>query len=82
MVCWTTARCFSKDGSKTLCRPPIDRLSVLRLDGDMYESAVQALDTLYDKVSPGGFGRVAKLVEMATAVISDGQVTGSSGQIK
>jgi O-methyltransferase len=55
MVCWTTARCFSKDGSKTLCRPPIDRLSVLRLDGDMYESTVQALDTLYDKVSPGGF---------------------------
>ena len=29
-----------------------------------------------------GTGRVAKLVEMATAVISEGQVTGSSGQIK
>ena len=25
------------------------------LTGSMYESAVQALDTFYDKVSPGGF---------------------------
>jgi len=39
----------------TLPTAPIDRISVLRLDGDMYESTIQALDALYDKLSPGGF---------------------------
>jgi O-methyltransferase len=39
----------------TLPDAPIDRLAVLRLDGDMYESTIQALDALYNKVSPGGF---------------------------
>jgi len=39
----------------TLPSAPIDRLAVLRLDGDMYESTIQALDALYEKVSPGGF---------------------------
>ena len=39
----------------TLASAPIERLSVLRLDGDMYESTMQALDALYFKVSPGGF---------------------------
>jgi O-methyltransferase len=39
----------------TLPQAPIDRLCLLRLDGDMYESTKQALDTLYCKVSPGGF---------------------------
>ncbi len=39
----------------TLPAAPIDRLAVLRLDGDMYESTIEALDALYDKVSPGGF---------------------------
>jgi O-methyltransferase/8-demethyl-8-(2,3-dimethoxy-alpha-L-rhamnosyl)tetracenomycin-C 4'-O-methyltransferase len=34
---------------------PIDRLAVLRLDGDMYESTMDGLKNLYDKVSPGGF---------------------------
>ena len=34
---------------------PIDRLAVLRLDGDMYESTIEALDALYHKVSYGGF---------------------------
>jgi O-methyltransferase len=28
---------------------------VLRLDGDLYESTMDALVPLYDKVSPGGF---------------------------
>ena len=31
------------------------RLAVLRLDGDMYESTIDALCNLYDKVSLGGF---------------------------
>lgn len=39
----------------TLPLAPIERLAVLRLDGDMYESTIQALDALYPKVSPGGF---------------------------
>ena len=39
----------------TLRAAPIERLAVLRLDGDMYESTTDALTALYDKVSPGGF---------------------------
>jgi O-methyltransferase len=39
----------------TLPTAPIERLAILRLDGDMYESTINALDALYDKVSPGGF---------------------------
>jgi O-methyltransferase/8-demethyl-8-(2,3-dimethoxy-alpha-L-rhamnosyl)tetracenomycin-C 4'-O-methyltransferase len=39
----------------TLPTAPVDRLSVLRLDGDMYESTMDALVALYDKVSPGGY---------------------------
>ena len=33
----------------------IESLAVLRLDGDYYESTIQGLEALYDKVSPGGF---------------------------
>ncbi len=39
----------------TLPQAPIDRLAVLRLDGDLYESTMDALTALYHKVSPGGF---------------------------
>ena len=39
----------------TLHDAPIDQLSVLRLDGDLYESTIQALDALYPRLSPGGF---------------------------
>jgi O-methyltransferase len=39
----------------TLPEAPIERLSVLRLDGDLYESTMDALNPLYAKVSPGGF---------------------------
>jgi O-methyltransferase len=39
----------------TLPKAPIDRLAVLRLDGDMYESTIQTLEALYDKLSCGGF---------------------------
>jgi glycosyltransferase involved in cell wall biosynthesis len=38
----------------TLPSAPIQKLAVLRLDGDMYESTIQALDALYDKVTIGG----------------------------
>ena len=39
----------------TLPSAPIDALSVMRLDGDMYESTWQAIEALYPKLSPGGF---------------------------
>jgi O-methyltransferase len=39
----------------TLPSAPISAVSVLRLDGDMYESTMDALSALYAKVSPLGF---------------------------
>jgi O-methyltransferase len=39
----------------TLHDAPIDRIAVLRLDGDLYESTIQALDALYPRLSPGDF---------------------------
>jgi hypothetical protein len=39
----------------TLPTAPIKDLAVLRLDGDMYESTMDALIHLYEKLSPGGF---------------------------
>jgi len=41
--------------SESLKAAPIERLAVLRLDADMYESTLDALEVLYPKVSPGGF---------------------------
>ncbi len=37
----------------TLPSAPIEKLALARLDGDMYESTIQALESLYPKVSPG-----------------------------
>jgi len=39
----------------TLPTAKIDRLAVLRVDGDMYESTMDALQALYSKVSVGGY---------------------------
>jgi hypothetical protein len=39
----------------TLPKADIGALSVLRLDGDMYESTMDALNALYPKLSPGGY---------------------------
>lgn len=39
----------------TLKNAPIEKISLLRLDGDLYESTMDALYPLYDKVSPGGY---------------------------
>lgn len=39
----------------TLASAPIKSLAVLRLDGDLYESTMDVLNPLYDKVSRGGF---------------------------
>jgi hypothetical protein len=39
----------------TLPAAPIERIAVLRLDGDMYESTCDALTSLYPKLSVGGY---------------------------
>lgn len=39
----------------TLPTAPVDQLAVLRLDGDMYDSTMVALESLYPKLSVGGF---------------------------
>jgi O-methyltransferase len=39
----------------TLPSAPIEQLAVLRLDGDMYESTMEALTSLFPKLMPGGY---------------------------
>jgi len=39
----------------TLPKAPVKQLAILRLDGDMYSSTMDALVNLYDKLSPGGY---------------------------
>jgi O-methyltransferase len=39
----------------TLPTAPIDALAILRLDGDMYDSTMVALESLYPKLSAGGY---------------------------
>ncbi len=39
----------------TLPKAAIDQLALIRLDGDMYESTMDALDALYPKLTKGGF---------------------------
>jgi O-methyltransferase len=39
----------------TLPGAPIERLSLIRLDGDLYESTMGPLRDLYPKLSPGGY---------------------------
>lgn len=41
--------------SETLPTAPIEKISILRLDGDMYESTMDALVNLYSKLSVGGY---------------------------
>lgn len=39
----------------TLPSAPVQKLAIMRLDGDMYESTMDALVNLYHKLSSGGF---------------------------
>ncbi len=39
----------------TLPSAPMERLALIRLDGDLYESTIVALRSLYPKLSPGGY---------------------------
>ncbi len=41
--------------SDTLPGAPIAQLAILRLDGDLYSSTMDALTSLYPKVSKGGY---------------------------
>lgn len=41
--------------STSLPAAPIKQLAILRLDGDLYQSTMDAFVHLYDKVSPGGY---------------------------
>lgn len=43
---------FFKD---TMPNCPVKKLALLRLDGDMYESTIEVLESLYDRLSSGGF---------------------------
>lgn len=42
----------------TLPSAPMEKLSILRLDGDLYESTMTALESLYPKLSIGGYAIV------------------------
>lgn len=47
---------FAKGWFKdTLPQAAIEKIALLRLDGDLYESTMQGLVSLYDKVSPNGY---------------------------
>jgi O-methyltransferase len=48
----------------TLPTAPVEKLAVLRADGDLYESTTDILTNLYPKVSPGGFVIVDDYVGM------------------
>lgn len=41
--------------SESLPRAPVEDLSILRADADLYASTREVLESLYDKVVPGGF---------------------------
>jgi len=56
----------------TLPDAPIERLAILRLDGDLYESTIVALDSLYDRLSVGGYVIVDDYaLPTCTAAITD-----------
>jgi hypothetical protein len=41
--------------AETLPNAPVNRLALLRADGDMYSSTMDILNNLYSKMSAGGF---------------------------
>ncbi len=62
----------------TLPSAPIEKLAVLRLDGDMYEATILALEHLYPKLSPGGFAIIDDYSLRPCRVAVDGYRTASS----
>ncbi|MEX2401224.1 MAG: TylF/MycF/NovP-related O-methyltransferase [Rhodothermales bacterium] len=58
--------------ANTLSTAPIERLAILRLDGDLYESTYQALEALYSKLSRGGICIVDDYhLEACSAAVED-----------
>jgi len=57
----------------TLPSAPIRKLAVMRLDGDMYESTMDALVNLYPKLSPGGFAIIddCQVIQSCDLAVSD-----------
>lgn len=55
--CWNESRSILYKGyfNETLPTAPVQKISFLRLDGDMYVSTRDALANLYRKVVPGGY---------------------------
>jgi len=48
--------CFLRGWFKdTLPAAPVEKLALIRLDGDMYESTMDAMSSLYPKLSAGGY---------------------------
>ena len=41
--------------SETIPKAPIDKIAILRMDGDTYESTIDALNMCYPKLNHGGF---------------------------
>jgi O-methyltransferase len=41
--------------SDTLPQAPVERIALLRIDADLYQSTREVLMSLYDRVSPGGY---------------------------
>lgn len=71
---WDDQVVFLKGWFKdTLPTAPIEKLAVMRLDGDLYESTIQALEALYPKLSVGGFCIIDDwfLVDQAQAACHD-----------
>jgi O-methyltransferase/8-demethyl-8-(2,3-dimethoxy-alpha-L-rhamnosyl)tetracenomycin-C 4'-O-methyltransferase len=55
----------------TLPKVPVQKLALLRLDGDMYQSTIEALTYLYPKLSSGGF-----------CIVDDGNLPGCSKAVE
>lgn len=52
--------------SESLPGAPIEQLAILRVDADLYESTRDVLQSLYDKITPGGFAIVDDYGGLAT----------------
>jgi O-methyltransferase len=69
----------------TLPKAPIERIAVMRLDGDLYESTMDALRALYPKLSVGGYVIIddyGALASCRAAVDEFRQEMGISDEIK
>ena len=69
----------------TLPSAPIERLALLRLDGDLYDSTYDALDALYPRLSVGGYAIVddyGRFAECRDAVHDYFDATGTKADVQ